>query len=45
MHLVAHKMTPGNWYYVELMDKSSGWNLLMTTDTVTSMDRQISMVM
>ena len=25
MRLVAHKLTPGNWYYVELVDKSSGW--------------------
>ena len=25
MRLVAHKLTAGNWYYVELVDKSSGW--------------------
>lgn len=26
MRLVAHKLTPGNWYYVELVDLTSGWN-------------------
>mgnify|MGYP000100085616 CR=1 FL=1 len=26
MHLVCHKLTPGDWYYVELVDKSSGWS-------------------
>ena len=24
MHLVAHKLTPGDWYYVELVDKTAG---------------------
>lgn len=26
MHLVCHRLTPGDWYYVELVDKSSGYN-------------------
>lgn len=26
MRLVAHKLTPGDWYYVELVDKSAGWD-------------------
>lgn len=29
MHLVVHKLTPGDWYYVELVEKDSdclGWN-------------------
>jgi len=28
MHIVAHKLTPGYWYFVELVDKSTGWNPL-----------------
>lgn len=26
MHLVAHKLTTENLYYVKFVDKSSGWN-------------------
>lgn len=28
MHLVCHKLTPGDWYYVELVDKSIDYDVI-----------------
>ena len=31
MRIKAHGLTPGDWYFVELVDKSSGWNAIDKT--------------
>jgi len=28
MHLVCHKLTPGDWYLVEVNDKSGAWDVI-----------------